>query len=157
MAARAFGRFCCNGATCLSGVYFLRQSGRVYYAPDPPYSYDKGKPRKALHGFVRDTRLTAPLLELFDFGRLVPLNFWACSLAFAVSLVGLLGWSWPLLTHFGSRECSATTTAHAEFSRNTMEKFLSQNLKRKATYRLAYSLSVDARQETDMPLLAFPA
>jgi hypothetical protein len=38
-----------------------------------------------------------------------------------------------------------------------MEKFLSQNLKRKATYRLAYSLSVDARQETDMPLLAFPA
>jgi hypothetical protein len=37
------------------------------------------------------------------------------------------------------------------------EPFLSQNLKRKATYRLAYSLSVDARQETDMPLLAFPA
>lgn len=35
--------------------------------------------------------------------------------------------------------------------------FLSQNLQRKATYRLAYSLSVDARQETDMPLLAFPA
>ena len=43
------------------------------------------------------------------------------------------------------------------FSRNTLEKFLSQNLQRKAIYRLAYSLSVDARQETDMPLLAFPA
>jgi hypothetical protein len=46
---------------------------------------------------------------------------------------------------------------HAEFFAETVEKFLSQNLQRKATYRLAYSLYVDARQETDMPLLAFPA
>jgi hypothetical protein len=57
------------------------------------------------------------------------------------------------VTHLGSRECVATTTAYAEFCR----KSLSQNLQRKATYRLGYSLSVDARQETDMPPVAFPA
>jgi hypothetical protein len=34
---------------------------------------------------------------------------------------------------------------------------LSQNMQRKATYLLGCSLTVDARQETDMPLAAFPA
>ena len=42
-------------------------------------------------------------------------------------------------------------------SGNKVEKLVSQNLQRDATYRLAYSLSVDARQETDKLLLAFPA
>src|SRR5262249_50418128 len=74
---------------------FVRQSSRVYYEPDAAYSYDKGAPRKALYGFVRDTWLTAPLLRMFEYGRLVPSNLWACSLAFAISLVGLLGFSWP--------------------------------------------------------------
>ena len=62
-----------------------------------------------------------------------------------------------LLTHLGSKECIATTAAHVEFSRNTVEALLSQNMQRKATYLLGCSLSVDARQETDMPLVAFPA
>jgi hypothetical protein len=61
------------------------------------------------------------------------------------------------VTHLRSRECIAATTAHAEFFAEYIGEVLVQNLQRKATYRLAYSLSVDARQETDMPLLAFPA
>jgi hypothetical protein len=61
------------------------------------------------------------------------------------------------MTHLGSKECIATTAAHVEFSRNTVEALLPQNMQRKATYLLGYSLSVDARQETDMPLVAFPA
>jgi pimeloyl-ACP methyl ester carboxylesterase len=63
----------------------------------------------------------------------------------------------PVLNDAGFRSSAQQPRHMPSFSRNTMEKFLSQNLKRKATYRLAYSLSVDARQETDMPLLAFPA
>ncbi len=74
---------------------FVRQSSRVYYEPDQPYSYDPGAPRKALHGFVRDTWLTSPLLKMFEYGRLLPSNFWACSFGFAISLLGLLGFSWP--------------------------------------------------------------
>jgi hypothetical protein len=61
------------------------------------------------------------------------------------------------MTHLGSKECIATTAAHVEFSRNTVEALLSQNMQCKATYLLGCSLSVDARQETDMPLVAFPA
>jgi hypothetical protein len=60
------------------------------------------------------------------------------------------------VTHLGSRECIATTTAHAEFFQEYSGEALVVNSLRKAKYRLAYSLSVDARQETDKLLLAFP-
>jgi hypothetical protein len=60
------------------------------------------------------------------------------------------------MTHLGSGSASQQPPHMSSFSRNTVEMLLSQNLQRKATYLLGYSVSVDARQETDMPLVAFP-
>jgi hypothetical protein len=61
------------------------------------------------------------------------------------------------MTQLGRWECIATAAGtcqvFAEYRGNT----LVANLQCKATYRLGCSLSVDARQETDMPLVAFPA